>query len=352
MGTLVEATVCFGPNASGEAAAATQEQLAGALRRLIGEIEQELSRFQDDSDVAQLVRAYGAWTPVGTHTAVVLRRAIALREATDGLFDPAPPGRLIAVRPSPPTSPPGGAHRYEARLDGTDQHDPQYSPTGPPGGAHHYEARLGGTDQHDPRHSPTGPPGGAHRYEARLGGIDRRDSSAWGLAGEAPGAEPPLLDLGAIGKGYAADQALRLCLDLGATSALVAVGVSSIAAAAPRDHRPWRIGIRSPGAARDEALGVLEVHLGGVAASSTDEQPGHVRDPRTLRAPADEVAQATVVAGSALVADAVSTALLVGGTALAARLAHRLPEAQTILVTKDSVLVSPALRASFRPTYR
>jgi thiamine biosynthesis lipoprotein len=160
---------------------------------------------------------------------------------------------------------------------------------------------------------------------------------------------PGGLDLGAIGKGYAADQVIRLCLESGAEAAMVAVGVSSIAVAAPAGQCPWRLGVRSPGSGPNEALGVLEVRSGAVAASSMDEQPGHVADPRTGRPAASDVRQATVAAPDGMVAEACATALLVGGTALAARLAGRLPEAACVLVTDAAVLVSPALRQAFHP---
>ncbi|MDR1117866.1 MAG: FAD:protein FMN transferase [Bifidobacteriaceae bacterium] len=305
MGTLVEATARFPAAAPAPSAA----RLDSALRSLIGEVEGQLSRFLPDSDVARLARAAGAWTPVGEHTLAVLGAALAAREATEGLFDPAPPGRDLGLM----------AGSAQARVE---------------------------------------PPGG--------------------------------LDFGAIGKGYAADQALRLCLALGAEAALVAVGVSSISFHAPDGRRPWRIGVRAPGGGRREALGVLSLVTGAVATSSLDEQPGHIWDPRqeapssradeavgreapdsfclatsTLRdgaarricqlssaavpAAAVDMAQATVVAPDGMTAEACSTALMLGGIPLAARLTDRLPDAAAVLVTTETVLVSAALRDAFTP---
>jgi thiamine biosynthesis lipoprotein len=288
LGTLVEVAARFeDPPRPAEAFRqmhdAVPAALAAAARRLVEDIEAQLSRFREDSDVARLGRAGGAWAPVGNHTRAVLEAAAGLRAATEGLFDPAAPGRLFATRDRP-------------------EPVPAACPASP--------SRWAG--------------------EARV---------------EAPGG----LDLGAIGKGYAADQLLRLCQEHGAAAAMAGVGVSSITLWAPPGQRPWRIGLRSPGGARDEALGVLELRQGAVAASSMDEKPGHVADPRDGRPAASDLRQATVLAPDGMLAEACSTALLVGGTALAARLAARLPEVACVLVTDAAVLVSPALRRSFQP---
>jgi thiamine biosynthesis lipoprotein len=126
---------------------------------------------------------------------------------------------------------------------------------------------------------------------------------------------------------------------------LAAVGVSSLAYWSVPGAAPWRVGVRSPGAGRGEALGVLTLREGGLATSSMEEQPGHVRDPKTGGPAAGGLEQATAVAAGALEAEAWSTALLVGGAALAAS-----PGAPpSVLVTDSAVLVSPSLRAAFEP---
>ncbi|MDR2378316.1 MAG: FAD:protein FMN transferase, partial [Bifidobacteriaceae bacterium] len=208
MGTLVK-VIFGGPMA---ATPGRRRQIAADLRQLIEQIEAELSIFRPDSDIARLNRQAGGWVAVGSHTAAALRAAARLRRATDGLFDPAMPGRALAVRPIDPAPP------DQAAAHSADQ-----------AAAHSAEARLG--------------PAGAF-------------GPAGGRAGE--GQSRPLgIDLGGIGKGYAADAALALCRRAGATSALVAVGASSIAAAGQRPAGgPWRVALRSPGGGRDQAFGV------------------------------------------------------------------------------------------------
>jgi thiamine biosynthesis lipoprotein len=130
-----------------------------------------------------------------------------------------------------------------------------------------------------------------------------------------PGVE---LNLGAVGKGYAVGCIARLLRERGVAPALVSAGDSSIeAVGAPRGG--WRIGLRG----HDSRLG-LRLSRGATGTSGSDEQGfadgpsrrGHVIDPRT-GTPVDASRRVTVVTDDAAEADALSTAFLIGGPALA-----------------------------------
>jgi thiamine biosynthesis lipoprotein len=304
MGTLAQVTARF-PD---PLPAPDADRLAARIRSLLSGVEEQLSRFRPDSDTTRLGEAAGAWTRVGEHTAAVLRAALAAREFTEGLFDPAPRGRSFAVRPMAQLPPASSAQPTPPRAEAA--------------------ASQPGAGSPAISRNAAAPP-----FEARL---------------EPPGG----IDFGAIGKGYAADLVLDLIRAAGAEAALVAVGVSSIAAWAAPAAAAWRIGVRSPAGASNEALGVLSLRTGAVATSSTNEQPGHLVDPRTGQTASCDVTQATVVARCGTAAEACSTALMVGGTALAARLAERRPDAAVVLVTDAAVLVSPALRGVFAARFR
>jgi thiamine biosynthesis lipoprotein len=289
MGTLV--TLKFG--------GAAADSLAGEARTLIEEIEAQLSRFRPDSDVSRLSRRPGEWLAVGAHTALVLAEAARLREATEGLFDPALPGRGLEVRHA-------GGENGQARAGHV------------PGQA--AEARLAVEVLNRGREGRAG--------KGRDGIV-----GVGGVTG---------IDLGGIGKGYAAEACLALCRRRGADSALVGVGVSSFAAMGERaGGGPWRIGLRSPGGGPNDALGVLELAGGALATSGVDEQAGHILDPTTGRSADSGILQATVLAATGMEAEAYSTALMVGGVAAAARW----PVA-SVTVTADAVLASPSARFS------
>jgi thiamine biosynthesis lipoprotein len=85
---------------------------------------------------------------------------------------------------------------------------------------------------------------------------------------------------------------------------------------------PWSVGIRHP--RRDGALiDSLRVSNQAVCTSGDYERPGHILDPAN-RQPASAVASATVVAPSAMLADALATAAFVLGPSEGIALLHRM----------------------------
>jgi thiamine biosynthesis lipoprotein len=150
-----------------------------------------------------------------------------------------------------------------------------------------------------------------------------------------PGVE---LNLGAIGKGYAVGRIAAAVAADGVRTALVSAGDSSVeAVGAPRGG--WEIALRGQGAR-------LWLTAGALATSGAAEQGivaggvrlGHVLDPRTGW-PAAGVSRVTVATADAADADALSTALLIGGPALAER----------VFAERDDVLAVFTLDGSARP---
>jgi thiamine biosynthesis lipoprotein len=143
-----------------------------------------------------------------------------------------------------------------------------------------------------------------------------------------PGLE---LNLGSVGKGWALD---RVSAGLRAASverALVSAGGSSQRAWGPR---PWEVALTSAG----ETLATLRLRDVAIGTSGAAEQHvlvdgrryGHVIDPRTGW-PAEGVRSATAIAEDAAVADALATAFLVGGEAVARALCAERPGTMAIL---------------------
>jgi len=125
------------------------------------------------------------------------------------------------------------------------------------------------------------------------------------------------LDLGALGKGIALDRIARRLRRRGCRSALVNFGESSLVSIGRPPRGQWRVALRHPDggfageftlddrACSTSATWGQTMRLGG-------RMLGHVVDPRTGR-PLRRRAQVSVLASSATVAEAVSTALLVLG---------------------------------------
>ena len=127
------------------------------------------------------------------------------------------------------------------------------------------------------------------------------------------------IDLGGIAKGYAVDRAAAILRSRGASSALVNVGGNMYALGAPPGRGGWTIGIRDPRGG-DGIVGSLLLRDEAVATSGNYEnfveignrRYGHIIDPRDGR-PVDRVLGVTVVAKTAMAADALSTGLFVLG---------------------------------------
>ena len=131
------------------------------------------------------------------------------------------------------------------------------------------------------------------------------------------------LNLGGVGKGHALDRVGALLRGRGVEHALVSAAGSSVLAIGGRAG-DWSIDVGSRHLGR--RLGRLRLTDGALGTSGAGMQfvevdgkrYGHVLDPRTGW-PASGTLGATVITRSAAAADALSTAFLVGGVALAER---------------------------------
>jgi FAD:protein FMN transferase len=119
------------------------------------------------------------------------------------------------------------------------------------------------------------------------------------------------LDAGALLKGYAADEVVRILRSRGVRSAIVDLG-GDIYAMGPRpDGTPWRIGIQNPVATRGQSLGVAKVVSRSVVSSGDYEhffvQNGkryhHIMDTRTGFPVDNGLDQVTVITESSVDAD-------------------------------------------------
>ncbi len=127
------------------------------------------------------------------------------------------------------------------------------------------------------------------------------------------------IDLGGIGKEYAADRAAQICASLGAVHAMVSLG-GDIAIAGPQaDGSPWRIGVCDP-RQPETAIVTLFAEAGGIATSGDYERfweiggqrYGHILNPLTGW-PAAGAASITVAAETCLAAGLCATIAMLKG---------------------------------------
>jgi FAD:protein FMN transferase len=148
-----------------------------------------------------------------------------------------------------------------------------------------------------------------------------------------------MLDLGGIGKGYAADAALSLLRARGAPAALVALGGDVAAGDPPPGRAGWQIAIAPLGPASPGATSSKRLRNAGISTSGDAEQflerdgerHSHVLDPSSGLARTGHRG-VTVVAGSATMSDALSTAVGVMGAERGLRLVDDTPGAGALFV--------------------
>ncbi len=146
--------------------------------------------------------------------------------------------------------------------------------------------------------------------------------------------------LDGIAKGYIVDRAVEVLQKHGATRVLVNAGGDMSSAGEALGGEAWRIGLQDP-RVPDGSLDVVQLRGESVATSgdyvqylTPDMSLHHILDPRTGLSPG-HTSGVSVVAPSAMAADALSTAAFVLGPRDGMELLERLDGIEGMIVTKD-----------------
>jgi thiamine biosynthesis lipoprotein len=151
------------------------------------------------------------------------------------------------------------------------------------------------------------------------------------------------LDVGGIGKGYAASEAIEALAALGVRSALVAVSGDLAFSDAPPGERGWRIGVHSGDAAVLGVPGTLELTNGAVSTAGSSHQYvdiggrrySHIIDSSSGMGLVDDIT-VTVVAPHGLDADGLDTAATVLGAERGLALIESRPGAAALIIERTS----------------
>jgi thiamine biosynthesis lipoprotein len=159
------------------------------------------------------------------------------------------------------------------------------------------------------------------------------------------------LDVGGIGKGFAADRTAAVMQAAGATGGVVALAGDVKTFGEPPDGKPFLFGIRHP--RKDGAVLALVALRDEAISTAGDyerffEQDGiryhHILDPSTLQ-PARGCQSVTVIAREGVLADGLDTGIFVLGPKRGMDLIERLPEVEGVIVDSEGqVLVSSGLK--------
>ena len=152
------------------------------------------------------------------------------------------------------------------------------------------------------------------------------------------------ITLNGIAQGFATDQITRTLRDCGIDNALIDVGELA-GVGVKSDGGPWRAGIQHP-REKDKFASVTPLDNRCLATSgdyattfTKDFRLHHIFDPRTGKSP-EELASVSVLAPTAIEADALSTALVVLGIERGARLLSSRNNVDAMFIDKEGRTVA------------
>ena len=167
------------------------------------------------------------------------------------------------------------------------------------------------------------------------------------------------LDLGGIAKGYAADALSDLLEEEGVSHAVISLGGNIHVHGAKPDGSPWRIGVQNPDARRNAYVGIVDVADQSVVTSGIYERflesegvrYHHLLSPFDGYPYENGLSGVSIIAGSSMDADALSTAAFGLGPEEGPALLESLPGVEGVFIGKDrTIRVTSGLRETFELT--
>ena len=152
------------------------------------------------------------------------------------------------------------------------------------------------------------------------------------------------LDLGAIAKGYIADQLIAVLEQTDCTCALLNLGGNVLTYGSKKDGSPWSIGIRDPQGSASQALlslsfdGTQSVMTSGVYERGFDLNGiryHHLIDPATGMPVDNDLISVSIVSPSSALADGLSTACFVLGINKGIALLEEYENTEGLFLMKD-----------------
>ncbi|AVQ96792.1 FAD:protein FMN transferase [Ethanoligenens harbinense] len=164
------------------------------------------------------------------------------------------------------------------------------------------------------------------------------------------------VDLGGIGKGYAADMVLKAYKAQGVTSACINLGGNVHTLGKKTNGESWMIGLQNPRSTRGDFIAVFAISDRSAVTSGDYEkyfESGgkrfhHIIDPGTGYPASSGLMSATVLSGSSMEADALSTAVFVSGLERGMELIEKSPGAEGVVITEEKkVFITKGIKDCF-----
>lgn len=165
------------------------------------------------------------------------------------------------------------------------------------------------------------------------------------------------LDLGAIAKGFAADQVKRIFSEYGIESAIIDLGGNISAMGCKSDTTAWRIGIQDPLKRRGQFAGIINVSDKSVVTSGNYERYfindgrryHHLIDPVTGSPCDNGIISATIISDKSIDGDALSTCAFVMGLDKGLKLVESIEGIDAIFITEGKKIhITSGIVESFK----
>lgn len=298
MGTYVQQTVYGGKRKAAATAAANN----------IGALENLTSWQFDDSDVGKLNQAAGStWTKIDPKTIAILNTCLDVAAKSGGAFDP-------TVLPL--------SSLWD--FGGENQHVPA---------TQEISSYLKYINYNDLR-------------------IDKKESSA------SLKMHYMAIDLSAVEKGAACDEAVSAYRIAGADCGIVAVGSSVGVFGTKADKSPWQIAVRDPNSSKDQstAMGSINLASGFVSTSAINEQSftengvlyHHLLNPKSGYPVNNGLVSVTVTSDSGTLSDALSYACFVLGKEKGMQLLKQYNAGGIFIDKGNTVFITDNLKNKFK----
>lgn len=299
MGTIVELKV-YGKNA--------EKATENALKR-VGEIENKMSVKIETSEISKLnAKAGVSGEKLSADTYSVIEKAVKYSKMTDGAFDPTiePIVKLWGI----------GTDAERVPLKGE------------------ISEKLELVD-----------------YKDII--LDSKSSTAKLMRAN------QAIDLGAIAKGYTADEVKNILLENKISSAIINLGGNIYAMGHKIDGTDWNIGIQNPLDHRGKYLGTISVSDKSVVTSGNYERffmvgskrYHHIFDPKNGYPSENGIISTTIISDTSIDGDVLSTSTYILGLEKAKKLVESIEGVEAIFITDDKkVYVTSGIKDSFNLT--
>lgn len=151
------------------------------------------------------------------------------------------------------------------------------------------------------------------------------------------------VDLGAIAKGYAADEAADILRKHGIKSAIINLGGNLLAIGGNVNGNPFKIGVQNPFNPRGDYLGILNIKDKTVVTSGIYEKYfekegkryHHILDPETGYPVENCLAGVSIITSKSIDGDGFSTSVFLLGLDKGMELVNKEPNVEAVFITND-----------------